>query len=59
MVATPTPRIPFEGCPLCNDRTLHLLRTADCSAHPLYQPVHYGVSERYRVCMEVIARRAG
>lgn len=39
MVATPTPRIPFEGCPLCNGRALHLLRTADCSAHPLYQPV--------------------
>ena len=24
-----------------------------------FEPVHYGVSERYRVCMEVIARRVG
>jgi len=35
----PTPRIPFENCPLCSSGSIGLLRTADCSAHPLYRPV--------------------
>jgi SAM-dependent methyltransferase len=36
---SPRPRIPFEGCPLCGGINLKLLRTADCSPHPLYHPL--------------------
>jgi SAM-dependent methyltransferase len=36
---TPTPRILFEGCPLCKSHNTGTLRTADCSRHPLYRPV--------------------
>jgi SAM-dependent methyltransferase len=36
---TSRPRIPFEGCPLCRGRDLKLIRTADCSQHPLYHPL--------------------
>lgn len=35
----PTQRVLFEACPLCNAGNVPLLRTADCSRHPLYQPV--------------------
>jgi SAM-dependent methyltransferase len=34
----PHPRIAFECCPLCDGTNFKLLRTADCSAHPLYHP---------------------
>ncbi len=37
--APPKPRIAFEGCPLCQSRNTAPLRVADCSRHPLYQPV--------------------
>jgi SAM-dependent methyltransferase len=33
------PRIPFEGCPLCDSRGIGLLREADCSGHPLFHPI--------------------
>ena len=33
------PRIPYEGCPLCNSGNTVILRTADCSRHPLYRPI--------------------
>lgn len=40
MNSVPTPRILFQGCPLCGGGGRpRLLRTADCSAHPLYHPV--------------------
>src|SRR5205823_1037334 len=29
----------FAGCPLCKSRNTAHLRTADCSRHPLYQPI--------------------
>jgi SAM-dependent methyltransferase len=32
-------RIRFERCPLCEAPGIAVLRTADCSAHPLYHPV--------------------
>jgi SAM-dependent methyltransferase len=35
----PKPRILFDACPLCADKRLAKLRTADCSRHPLYRPV--------------------
>ncbi|MEA2939185.1 MAG: hypothetical protein QOC56_2689 [Alphaproteobacteria bacterium] len=34
----PQPRIAFERCPLCDGSNFQRLRTADCSAHPLYHP---------------------
>ncbi len=37
--APPKPRILFEVCPLCSERTIAGLRTGDCSRHPLYRPV--------------------
>jgi SAM-dependent methyltransferase len=37
--ASPKPRIIFEGCPLCKSRNTATLRTADCSRHPLYNPI--------------------
>jgi 2-polyprenyl-3-methyl-5-hydroxy-6-metoxy-1,4-benzoquinol methylase len=33
------PRILFERCPLCEGGNIKPLRTADCSQHPLYQPI--------------------
>lgn len=33
------PRTAFKGCPLCNSANTAILRTADCSRHPLYQPI--------------------
>jgi SAM-dependent methyltransferase len=33
------PRIRFDGCPLCGGRNIKLLRTADCTKHPLYHPL--------------------
>jgi SAM-dependent methyltransferase len=33
------PRIRFETCPLCGGRGLKLVRTADCSSHPLFHPL--------------------
>ncbi|MFI5002946.1 MAG: class I SAM-dependent methyltransferase, partial [Reyranellales bacterium] len=35
----PKPRVPFEGCPLCKSGKMAVVRTADCSHHPLYRPV--------------------
>lgn len=29
----------FRACPLCDSKDIHKLREADCSGHPLYQPV--------------------
>jgi SAM-dependent methyltransferase len=33
------PRILFAGCPLCKSGKTAVLRTADCSHHPLYRPI--------------------
>ncbi len=33
------PRILYESCPLCSSVDTSILRTADCSRHPLYRPV--------------------
>jgi SAM-dependent methyltransferase len=35
----PKPRLMFDACPLCADKRFAVLRTADCSRHPLYRPV--------------------
>src|SRR5258708_33066892 len=35
----PKPRLLFNACPLCDERRLAVLRTGDCSRHPLYRPV--------------------
>jgi len=32
-------RILFDACPLCEGRTIKTLRSADCSKHPLYNPI--------------------
>jgi SAM-dependent methyltransferase len=32
-------RIPFEACPLCQSRAIKMLRTGDCSRHPVYHPI--------------------
>jgi SAM-dependent methyltransferase len=37
-VAPPKPRLMFEACPLCAERRFAVLRTGDCSRHPLYRP---------------------
>jgi SAM-dependent methyltransferase len=37
--APPKPRILFDACPLCNSQNTQTLRNADCSRHPLYNPV--------------------
>jgi SAM-dependent methyltransferase len=37
--APPKPRLMFDACPLCADTRFAVLRTADCSRHPLYRPV--------------------
>jgi SAM-dependent methyltransferase len=34
----PHPRLLFACCPLCERKDFRVLRTADCSKHPLYQP---------------------
>jgi len=34
----PKPRLLFDACPLCADKRFAVLRTADCSRHPLYRP---------------------
>lgn len=42
MVMTPSEdgaRVPYVSCPLCEARDISLLLSADCSRHPLYQPV--------------------
>ncbi|MEO7385866.1 MAG: class I SAM-dependent methyltransferase [Gammaproteobacteria bacterium] len=39
MVNPPTPRILFEGCPLCSGIDVRFLCTADCSKHALYNPI--------------------
>jgi SAM-dependent methyltransferase len=31
-------RILFESCPLCASKSIALLKTADCTRHPLYKP---------------------
>lgn len=36
---SPRPRIAFEACPLCEGKTVALLRKGDCSKHPLYRPI--------------------
>ncbi len=33
------PRVLYEGCPLCQSRDMRDLCKADCSRHPLYQPI--------------------
>jgi SAM-dependent methyltransferase len=33
------PRIAFNGCPLCAGQNTAMLRSADCSKHPIYNPV--------------------
>jgi SAM-dependent methyltransferase len=33
------PRTAFQRCPLCDDTRTQKLREADCSRHPLYQPI--------------------
>jgi SAM-dependent methyltransferase len=33
------PRIAFDGCPLCGSQNTATLRSADCSRHPLFQPI--------------------
>src|SRR5262249_35168989 len=30
-------RIPFDACPLCGGKTIKILRSADCSGHPVYK----------------------
>jgi len=35
----PKPRLLFDACPLCTERGFAVLRTGDCSRHPLYRPV--------------------
>src|SRR5260221_3351622 len=35
----PKPRLLFDACPLCAKRGFAVLRTGDCSRHPLYRPV--------------------
>jgi SAM-dependent methyltransferase len=35
----PKPRLLFDACPLCAERRFTVLRTADCSRHPLFRPV--------------------
>jgi SAM-dependent methyltransferase len=35
----PKQRISFDGCPLCGSRNSYTLRTANCTAHPLYHPI--------------------
>ena len=35
----PKPRLLFDACPLCAERGFAVLRTGDCSRHPLYRPV--------------------
>src|SRR5260370_7528453 len=35
----PKPRLLFDACPLCGERRFAVLRTGDCSRHPLYRPV--------------------
>src|SRR5690349_21399251 len=32
-------RIPFDACPLCRGNTIKMLCSADCSRHPLYDPI--------------------
>jgi len=34
----PKPRLLFDACPLCGERGFAVLRTGDCSRHPLYRP---------------------
>ncbi|MGR6972392.1 class I SAM-dependent methyltransferase [Streptomyces cynarae] len=41
-LSTPAPpkgRLLFDACPLCSSRDFSVLRTGDCSHHPLYWPV--------------------
>src|SRR5215471_14185833 len=37
--APPKPRVLFEACPLCAAQRFSVLRTGDCSRHPLYRSV--------------------
>jgi hypothetical protein len=39
LTTTAVPRILFDGCPLCAGHNTASVKLADCSHHPLFNPV--------------------
>ena len=55
-------RAPYNSCPLCGGTESSVDHRADANLYGLlrdtgFEPIHYTVSQRYRVGMEVIARK--